>query len=284
MAAKENAMSGATTNATSNGTTNSSSVLLEETHNGVRILRLNRPEKKNALSNELTAALVHGIESAASDDAVRVVALMGEAGAFCSGADLSRRKPTDPPPEPAEQTADRVVQLVTGFRVNCEKPVIAGIDGIAIGAGLALAMCADIRMASSRARFHPGYARAGTSPDCGLSWTLPAAIGREQAMRFFLDPKMHDADAALALGLVGEVVPADGFDQTFIRYCEKVAEVAPLAATQTKRLVSRVGIPDGLEAHLRDELTYAARGLRSEDGREAVRAIREKRKPVFTGR
>ncbi|MCP4906554.1 MAG: hypothetical protein GY910_16390 [bacterium] len=259
-------------------------VLLKETRNGVRFLRMNRPEKKNALSNELTSQLVRGIEEAASDDAVRVVALMGEGGAFCSGADLSRREPGDPLPESVEQTADRVVQLVTGFRVTCEKPVIAGIDGIAIGAGLALAMCADIRMASSKALFHPGYARAATSPDCGLSWTLPATIGREQAMRFFLDPEMHDADTALALGLVGEVVPAEGFEQTFTAYCEKIAEIAPLAATQTKRLISRIGLPDDLEAHLRDELAYAARGLKSEDGREAVRAIREKRKPVFTGR
>jgi len=165
----------------------------------------------------------------------------------------------------------------------CEKPVIAGIDGIAIGAGLALAMCADIRMASSAARFHPGYARIGTSPDCGLTWTLPAVIGREPAMRFFLEPKMHDADAALALGIVGEVVDADGFDQVFIAYCEKIAEIAPLAATQTKHMVSRIGLPDDLEAHLRDELTYAARALMSEDGREARRAMREKRKPIFTG-
>jgi len=258
-------------------------ILLEETRNGVRILRMNRPEKKNALSNELTRALVRSVEEAASDDEVRVVALTGVGGAFCSGADLSPRKASDPPPESVEQTADRVVQLVTGFRVTCEKPVIAGIDGIAIGAGLALAMLADMRLASSAARFHPGYARVGTSPDCGLSWTLPAAIGREPAMRFFLEPQMHDADAALALGLVGEVVDVDGFDQAFVAYCEKIAEIAPLAATQTKRLVTRLGIPDDLEAHLRDELRSAARGLKSDDGREAVRAIRQKRKPVFTG-
>ncbi len=259
-------------------------VLLEETRNGVRILRMNRPEKKNALSRELILELLRSVEVAASDEEDRVVALTGAGGAFCSGADLSPRKPTDPPPESVEQIADRVVRLVTGIRVTCEKPVIAGIDGIAIGAGLALAMCADIRLASSAARFHPGYARVGTSPDCGLTWTLPAAIGHERAMRFFLEPEMHDANAALALGLVGEVVDADGFDQAFVAYCEKIAEIAPLAATQTKRLVTRIGLPDDLEAHLRDELTYAARGLKSEDGREAVRAIRQKRKPVFTGR
>jgi len=245
---------------------------------------MNRPEVKNALSNDLTRALIRGLEEAAADAEVRVVALTGVGSGFCSGADLSPRKPGDPKPDSVEQTADLVVQLVTELRVTCEKPVIAGINGVAIGAGLALAMCADIRMASSAASVHPGYARIGTSPDCGLTWTLPAAIGREPAMRFFLEPKMHDAKAALALGIVGEVVEADGFDQAFVAYCEKIAEIAPLAATQTKRLVSGIALPDGLEAHLRDELRYAARGLMSEDGREARRAMREKRKPVFGGR
>ena len=262
----------------------SESILLQETRNGVRFLQMNRPEAKNALSNDLTRALIRGFEAAASDDDVRVVALTGGGGAFCSGADLSKRKPGDPAPDSVEVTADLVVQLVTGIRAGCEKPVIAGIDGIAIGAGLSLAMCADMRMASSRALFHPGYARVGTSPDAGLSWTLPATLGHEQAMRFFLQPKMHDAGAALALGLVGEVVDADGFDDAFVAFCEEIAEVAPLAATQTKRLVTRLEVPEGIDAHLRDELVLAARGLKSKDGREAVRAIREKRKPKFTGR
>ena len=107
------------------------SVLLEETRNGVRILRMNRPEKKNALSNDLTRALVRSVEAAASDDEVRAIALTGVGGAFCSGADLSPRKPTDPRPDSVEQTADIVVQLVIGMRVTCEKPVIAGIESSA---------------------------------------------------------------------------------------------------------------------------------------------------------
>jgi 2-(1,2-epoxy-1,2-dihydrophenyl)acetyl-CoA isomerase len=259
-------------------------VLLQDTCNGVRTLRLNRPEKKNALSNELIEALVRGFEEAASDDAVRVVALTGAGNAFCSGADLSPRKSTDTPRESAEETVDRVIRLVRGIRLTCDKPVVAGINGIAIGAGMAIAMCADMRMASSSARFHPGYARAGTSPDCGLSWTLPAAIGHERAMRFLLELEMLDAQTALEMGIVGEVVDADVFDKALVAYCEKIAEVAPLAARQTKRLVARLGLPDDLEAHLREELAYTGRGLRSDDGKEAVRAIFEKRKPVFTGR
>jgi len=258
-------------------------VLLEETHEGVRILRLNRPKKKNALSGELISAIIDAVEAAADDDAVRVVGVIGEGDSFCSGADLTETKPA----APGVRADDQVIRLVKGICVDCEKPVIAGIDGIAIGAGLSLAMLADIRLASSRARFHPGYARAGTSPDCGLSWTLPQAIGRERAMRFFLEQEMLGADAALELGLVGEVIDtddADVFEEAFLAYCRKIAAVAPLAAKQTKRLVTRVGLLDDLESHLRDELKYARRGLASADGREAVRAIFEKRKPEFTGR
>lgn len=258
-------------------------VLLEETSGLVRILTLNRPAKKNALSSDLIAAINAGFASAAADDAIRVVGLTGAGDAFCSGADLS--------PEPAAPRlgsraglAEPVIQLVRGIRVDCEKPVVAGIGGIAIGAGLSLALCADLRIASAEARFHPGYARAGSSPDCGLSWTLPEAIGRERAMRFLLEPRMHAADEALAVGLVGEVVPADGFDAAFRAYCHKLAEVAPLAARQTKRLVTRAGLLATLDSHLRDELELARKALASEDGREAVKAIFEKRKPEFRGR
>jgi 2-(1,2-epoxy-1,2-dihydrophenyl)acetyl-CoA isomerase len=261
-------------------------VLLEETKGHVRILTLNRPAKKNALSGELIDAIIEGFASAAADDTVRVVGLTGAGDAFCSGADLAPTpsKGSDGGTSRRSDSADQAVRMVTGIRVACEKPVVAGIGGIAIGAGLSLALCTDMRIASARARFHPGYARAGTSPDCGLSWTLPQAIGHERAMRFLLEPKMHAADAALALGLVGEVVAEEAFADAFLAYCHKIAEVAPLAAAQTKRLLTRAGLIADLEQHLRDELELARRALASEDGREAVKAIFEKRKPAFTGR
>ena len=258
--------------------------LLEETNDGVRILTLNRPHKRNALSSVLVRSITEAFQKAAADDAVRVIGLTGAGDTFSSGADLAPRKHNDSEPRPAPLTDDDVVRLVTSIRVDCEKPVIAGINGLAIGGGLSLAMCADIRIASASARFHPGYARAGTSPDGGLSWTLPQAIGHEQSMRFLLDPKMLDADGALAIGLVGEVAPDETFDQTFRAYCRRIAEVAPRASRQTKRLVTRAGLLAGLEAHLRDEIELAREALRSEDGREAVKAIFEKREPRFTGR
>ena len=257
-------------------------VLLQETTAGVRILRLNRPRKKNALSTELTKTIVAAFADAMHDDDVRVIGLTGVGDAFCAGADLSPRKGSKR--VSAEETVDTAIQLVNGIRVQCEKPVIAGVNGLAIGAGLSLAMCCDMRIASSLASFHPGYARAGTSPDCGLTWTLPQAVGHERAMRFLLEVEAIDAEAALAIGMVGEVVSADSFEQAFLAYCAKIAEVAPLAARQTKLQVARVGLPDDLDALLRDELRLTGRGLSSADGKEAVRAIFEKRKPLFTGK
>jgi 2-(1,2-epoxy-1,2-dihydrophenyl)acetyl-CoA isomerase len=259
-------------------------VLLEETLHGVRLLRLNRPAKKNALANSLTREIVRAIDEASHDDAIRVIGITGVGDAFCAGAYLSPRKSGDSKGASSSDTVDLVVQLVTGIRVLCHKPVIAGINGIAIGAGLSLAMCCDIRMASSDARFHPGYARAGTSPDCGLTWTLPQALGHEGTMRFLLQQDMVDASTALSIGLVGEVVAAEEFLPAFLAYCTKIAEVAPLAARQTKHLVTQIGLPADIEALVREELRYTGRGLASDDGKEAVRAIFEKRKPVFTGR
>lgn len=259
-------------------------VLLEETRYGVRVLTLNRADKKNALSSDLVQAIIAGFEAAATDDDVRVVALTGAGDAFCAGADLKERRPKGESREARPDMNDQVVRLVSGIRLGCEKPVIAGVNGIAIGAGLALAMCADMRIASTKARFHPGYARAGSSPDCGLSWTLPQAIGHERAMRFLLDPQMVSADAARAMGLVGEVVAEQEFQEAFLGYCRKIAEGAPRALQGTKRMVTRAGLLAGLEEHLREEITLAARALKSEDGKEAVRAIFEKRKPRFTGR
>lgn len=254
-------------------------MLIDETIDHVRILRLNRPEKKNALAPELTNAIVRAVDDATHDDSIRAIGITGVGDSFCAGADLSpdQRRGT------AQDTVETVVQLVTGIRVRCEKPVIAGINGLAIGAGLSLAMCCDMRIASNRATFHPGYARAGTSPDCGLTWTLPQAVGHERAMRILLELEWIDADAALRIGLVGEVVDAEAFDHAFKAYCKKISQVAPLAGKQTKLQVVRAGLPDDLEQLLRDELRYTGRGLASRDGKEAVRAILEKRKPVFTG-
>ncbi len=258
---------------------------------GVRTLTLNRPDRKNALTPALGWGLVAAAEAAAKDDGVRVLVVTGGAPgqAFCSGADLARpEEAEDPNPQsPQDQHLDDIDwigQFLLAFRLRCDKPVLAAVNGVAVGAGVALALCADLRMAAASAALHPGYIRAGTSPDGGLSWTLPTLLGHEAALRFLWDPRMVPAEEACARGLVGEVVADEAFAAAVAALAAALAELAPIGVRQTKRLVVRATLGAELESHLRDELAYVRRGLASEDGQEAVRAIFGKRTPDFKGR
>jgi len=264
-------------------------VLEEQTVGHVRVLRLNRPERKNALTGELGWAIVRAVQRATEDDDVRVIAITGNGDAFCSGLDLGPGDgtPVDTGLSDQERFLDEkgwVGRFLVALRLDTDKPVVAGVNGVAVGAGLSLAMAADIRIASDTARLHPGYLRAGTSPDGGLTWSLPTLIGHEQAMRFLLESRMVGADEALARGLISEVVAAGALDGHLLDYCTAIAQQAPLAVRQTKRLVARTPLVTDVNARAIEEIRLALRGLDSEDGQEAVKAIMEKRSPIFQGR
>ena len=264
-------------------------VLEEQTIGHVRALRLNRPERKNALTSELGWGIVNALGRATADDDVRVIALTGNGDGFCSGLDLGPGDGTAVETGLSRQELfldekGWVGRFLVALRLDTDKPVVAGVNGVAVGAGLSLAMAADIRIASDTARLHPGYLRAGTSPDGGLTWSLPTLVGHEQAMRFLLESRFVAADEALARGLVSEVVPAAELDERLLDYCGEIAQQAPLAVRQTKRLVARSLLTTDLEARAREEIRLAVRGLDSEDGQEAVRAIMEKRPAKFSGR
>jgi 2-(1,2-epoxy-1,2-dihydrophenyl)acetyl-CoA isomerase len=263
-------------------------VLDIETIGHVRVLRLNRPERKNALTGELGWSIVRAVKEADADDDVRVLAWTGNGDAFCSGLDLGPGDAAAPDTglTPQQQFLDEkgwVGRLLVSLRFETDKPVVAGINGVAVGAGLSLAMAADIRIAADTARLHPGYVRAGTSPDGGLTWSLPTLLGHEAAMRFLLESRFVDANEAHARGFVGEVVPAAELGDRLLDYCDQLAQQAPIAVRQTKRLVARALLVDDPDARVREEIRYALRGLNSEDGKEAVAAIMEKRPPKFEG-
>jgi 2-(1,2-epoxy-1,2-dihydrophenyl)acetyl-CoA isomerase len=254
----------------------------------LRVLRLNRPERKNALTGELIQALTGAIRAAATDDDVWALAITGNGDAFCSGLDLDQSGDDDTADESdtsdgGDRERDGVHNLSVLMRVDCEKPIVAGVNGVAVGLGVSLAMNADIRIAAPNARFHPGYARVATSPDGGLTWTLTRAVGYERAMRFLLEQRMVSATEALALGLVSEIAD-DDFDARLLEYGTILASVAPLAARQTKRMLVRADQPPDLAAHLGQEIELALHGLASDDSAEAVRAMVAKEPPRFTGR
>jgi 2-(1,2-epoxy-1,2-dihydrophenyl)acetyl-CoA isomerase len=261
-------------------------VLRVEDKGHVRTLVLHRPETKNALSHELAWTIVSAVEKAAHDDGVWVIALTGSGDAFCSGLDLGGPGEDASPLPPQERVMDDVSwvgRFALVLRHLCDKPVVAGVNGVAAGAGLSLAMAADMRIAARRARLVAGYPRIGASPDGGLTWTLPQAVGYEQAMRFLLENRTVDADEALRLGFVGEVVDDDRFEARLADYCAQIADRAPIASRLTKRGVTRATAID-LEAQVRYELANIRRAFATEDAREARRAFFEKRPPIFTGR
>jgi 2-(1,2-epoxy-1,2-dihydrophenyl)acetyl-CoA isomerase len=252
----------------------------------VRTLVLNRPDKMNALSHALAWAIVGEIQKAAHDDQVWVIALTGAGRAFCAGLDLSGPGEDVSPLSPQERLMDDVSwvgRFALVLRQECDKPVVAGLNGVAAGAGLSLAMAADIRIAARSCRLVAGYPRIGASPDGGLTWTLPQAIGYEQAMRFLLENRTVDADEALRLGFVGDVVDDAALEARLAEYCALLAERAPTASRLTKRAVARATAID-LEPHLRYELANIRRAFATEDAAEARRAFFEKRPPTFKGR
>ncbi len=246
---------------------------------------LHRPEKKNALSNELAWGIVSAVEAATHDDGVWVIAITGSGDSFCSGLDLGGAGESHSPLTDQESFMDDVGwvgRFPLVLRHVCDKPVVAGVNGVAAGAGLSLAMAADVRIGAASMRLIAGYPRIGASPDGGLTWTLPQAIGYEQAMRFLLENRTVDADEALRLGFVSEIAPDDEFGERLAAYCAKLAERSPIASRLTKRGIARATSID-LEAQVRFELANIRRAFETRDASEARKAFFEKRPPVFEG-
>lgn len=252
----------------------------------VRTIRLNRPEKKNALSQHLAWGVIAAIDEAARDDNVWVVALTGSGDAFCAGLDLSGAEPYHPDSAMTAQLDDIswVGQFVLALRKRCDKPVVGGINGVAVGAGLGLAMAADVRLVASSARLMAGYTRIGGSPDAGLTITLPQVMGYERAMRFMMENRTVVGAEALDWGMAGEAVDDADFHARLAEYCAQLCEWSPITLRLLKRGIVKSYESIDMEQQLRYEVSNIGRAFRSEDGQEARRAFLEKRKPVFQGR
>lgn len=261
-------------------------VLIED-HGHVRLIQLNRPEKKNALNEALAWGVVTAIEEAATDDDVWVIGITGSGDSFCAGLDLSGSGESHTPLGPVSHKLDDVHwvgRFLLGMRDWCDKPVVAGINGVAVGAGLGLAMSADIRLMARGAKLMAGYTRIGGSPDGGLTWTLPQAMGYEPALRFMLENRTVEAEEALALGMVGEICAAEDFGERFPAYLQQLASWSPFSIRMTKRGMHRAVRAIDLEAQMRLELANIARCFSTEDAKEARKAFFEKRAPEFKGR
>jgi 2-(1,2-epoxy-1,2-dihydrophenyl)acetyl-CoA isomerase len=253
----------------------------------VRTITLNRPEKKNALSQALAWGVIEAVDKAALDDNVWVVAITGSGDAFCAGLDLSPGAEAYSPQTAMTAQLDDigwVGNFLLSIRKRCDKPVVGGINGVAVGAGLGLAMATDVRLIAKSARLMAGYTRIGGSPDAGLTVTLPQAMGYEKAMRFMMENRTLVGEEAVAWGMAGEAVDDAGFAERLQEYCQSLCDWSPITLRLLKRGMVRSYESLDLESQLRFEVANIRKAFGSEDGQEARRAFLEKRKPVFQGR
>ena len=252
----------------------------------VRTITLNRPDKKNALSTALAWAIVGAVDEATKNDHVWVVAITGSGDAFCAGLDLSGGERFHPGTPQVAQLDDIgwVGHFLLAIRKRCDKPVVGGINGVAVGAGLGLAMAADVRLVARSARLMAGYTRIGGSPDAGLTITLPQAMGYERAMRFMMENRTATGDDAVALGMAGEAVDDDKFHERLAAYCQELCAWSPITLRLLKRGMVKSLESTDMEQQLRYEVGNIRIAFASDDAKEARKAFFEKRKPVFVGK
>lgn len=254
-------------------------VLAHDITDGVATLTLNRPDALNALDAELRRALLAALKDAARDEAVRAVVIAGAGRGFCAGADLRGGS--------AERDFRRVLRteyhpLIEGLR-TIPKPVVASVNGVAAGAGMSLALAADVVIAAEEARFVPAFLRIGLVPDSGLTRILVRALGRHRAMEILLGERQLSAADAHAAGLVAAVVPAADLAQVTRELAQRLAAGPTRAIGLTKRLVNAAEDASLAEALAAEAALQDVAG-RTDDHAEGVAAFGEKRDPTFRGR
>ena len=259
-------------------------VLLETRHEAIAVLVMNRPDRLNAVNNELAIALNDALGGIAKDESVRVVVITGAFRAFCAGGDLlsigkGRASGDTRALEPLLRAG---MQAVLTMR-TMPQPVIAAVNGAAAGAGMNIALAADIRIAAEEATFGQNFAKVGLFPDYGGTHFLPQLVGPSKAAELFYTGDMIDAKTALRLGIVNHMVPAAQLEAEVKSLAQRVAQGPPLAIRAVKRTLFG-DEKEKLVAALENEVHQQMPCYLSEDCSEGIRAFFEKRPPQFRGK
>lgn len=275
-------MTEATTEA--DASTNEAHVLFSRREGKVLFLTLNRPERLNALTPELHAQLRAAVEAAAHDRSVTALVLTGAGRAFCSGGDMNSGGRRGAERLGLEERADELRHHAETVRLlhQMPKPTIAMINGAAAGAGLALALACDLRIAANDAVLRTAYANVALSGDLGISWFLTQLVGPAKALELMYLADKIDAQQALTLGLLNRIESPESLAETTLALATRLAEGPGVALRYMKRHIA-LATHAPLEEVLDAEAYGMARCGRTQDIKEAALAFREKRAPRFSG-
>lgn len=260
-------------------------ILLTEKKNGVGIITLNRPDKLNAFSDELTFQLQDALKEMEKDKEVRAIILTASGRGFCAGQDLQSRsiaQEMGERPSLGDSIRRRYNPIVIKLR-RIEKPIIAAVNGVAAGAGASIAFACDYRIVTDKVNFIQSFTKVGLIPDSGATFILTRLVGLTKAFELMLSADKLSAEEALNLGIINKIVGEDDLMKEAIALAEKLAAGPTKAFGLTKRAVNRA-IFDDLEELLEYEASLQEIAGRSDDFAEGVKAFVEKRSPQYTGK
>lgn len=248
----------------------------------VATITMNRPERRNALNQALDRDLRTALGAVADDDAVRAVVLRGAGPGFCAGADLTVLQQVSEPKDVYEHIMTRYWPIVEHL-VTMPKPTLAAVNGMAAGAGCALALACDLRVMAKDAHLMMAFSNIGFVPDSGASWLFVRQIGYSRAFELAAEATPIPADRCLDLGLTNRVVPTDDLHDATAAWARQLAQRPTLALGLTKKAL-HAAQEQSLEATLETEARLQMEAVQSHDHREGVQAFLDKRDPDFEGR
>lgn len=260
-------------------------ILLTEKKNGVGIITLNRPDKLNAFSDELTFQLQDALKEMEKDKEVRAIILTAAGRGFCAGQDLQSRsiaQEMGERPSLGDSIRRRYNPIVIKLR-RMEKPVIAAVNGVAAGAGASIAFACDFRIVTDKVNFIQSFTKVGLIPDSGATFILTRLVGLTKAFELMLSADKLSAKEALDLGIINKIVSEDELMKEAMALAERLAAGPTKAFGLTKRAVNKA-IFDDLEEMLEYEASLQEIAGRSDDFAEGVKAFVEKRTPQYTGK
>lgn len=257
--------------------------LLLEKEDKIGTITFNRPDRLNSLTQKGFQEFIQALLELDADDGVRVVIVTGAGRAFSAGVDIDEagKGPTDFDLQvvPLQGTLAWIANIMR----NMKKPIIASINGAAVGGGFSIALASDIRIASEKAKLGASFLRVGLMPEIGSTYNLPRLIGIAKACELVFTGRMIDAVEAKEIGLVNDVVSPEDLGEATRKMAGQIAEVAPIPLQLARKALYQ-GLDSDLPAQIQFEQLGQSSCFKTEDYREGMRAFQEKRRPQFKGK